>query len=492
MLSSQRELGVKEEVARAPVMLPSDRHKNIMKLSGLSGLAAGERTVLQKLIQEAETEEKLAPELRENAGAVSVLCKCISITVNLDQVAPLLELLLLALKASPSFSRSFSDFALDQESQSDPGLRLQTWAEDETGKVVFRAMEVFAHIISGSNAKYQDKWLGTIVTVIRAKLDKARQASETSAAACIKPAEAAVCALCILSRPIDLRSKLLKPTASGLSAPALLPTLLFPGENSFASAVEDHTQFVYDATRSIWQLTFNGDHLMDLDSQCRPDQDTSNHSIITVLNNLLKKQKKEKCIRMALLVLSNYVRQHKELRPTSAHRGPNYIKDMIGVGMVQNLEMLQKRTFGDEDILPDIQTLLELLEDNVEDLSSYAMYKQEVASGVLEWSPPHTSEKFWRENVKAFEADSFQPIKELANIIKTSKKVLNIQIACHDMGEFVRHHPQGKWLWGRLKIKERIYELIENGAGSDSDKENVKKHALICMQKIMVQRWEFL
>lgn len=40
-------------------------------------------------------------------------------------------------------------------------------------------------------------------------------------------------------------------------------------------------------------------------------------------------------------------------------------------------------------------------------LSSFDKYRKEVASGQLDWSPMHTADTFWRENVDKFEERDF-------------------------------------------------------------------------------------
>eukprot|EP01064_Diplonema_japonicum_P010958 TRINITY_DN181_c0_g2_i1.p1 TRINITY_DN181_c0_g2~~TRINITY_DN181_c0_g2_i1.p1 ORF type:complete len:491 (+),score=154.78 TRINITY_DN181_c0_g2_i1:56-1528(+) len=475
-------------------LLPQERHKKIAGLNAVaSTMKEGDKQLLQKLIQAAVAENELRDQvaLEGVENVATMMASCIAVTHQLDNVGALLELLVMLLKSVEEVGSAIAARANDTE---DAGLHLEKWCNDDSGRVVAKAMEAFALILVASDEKYCDKWMRQLLKSIHTKLKEAKNASEENCQDKIATTEAAVKALAIICGPVHLRPVIAKPAGGDISAPALLPALLFPGENSFATAVEDHPQFVYDATRALWQLSFSPEVLLTIDGECRPRESIGSQPIITVLNNLLVKQKKEKCVRMTLMILMNYVKAHEDQRARgNAGIGPNYIKDMIGVGMIQHLEMLQKRTFGDVDILPDVKELLELLETNVDDLSSYTIYKQELASGVLEWSPPHTSEKFWKETVRQFENDGYAPIKELGRIITTSKKALNVQIACHDIGEFVRHHPQGKRQWELLEIKARVYELIEQGMGSNAtEQENTKKHALLCMQKIMVRRWEYL
>lgn len=57
-------------------------------------------------------------------------------------------------------------------------------------------------------------------------------------------------------------------------------------------------------------------------------------------------------------------------------------------------------------------------------------------------------------------------------------------IACYDIGEFVRHYPNGRQIAKRLGAKELVMPLIEH------DNVDLQRHALHCVSKMMVQNWE--
>jgi len=115
------------------------------------------------------------------------------------------------------------------------------------------------------------------------------------------------------------------------------------------------------------------------------------------------------------------------------------------------------------------------------------MYKKEVLSGNLEWSPVHRSEKFWRENSHKLEEDNFKLLLVLKGLLEKGAATSSVQsIACFDVGEFARLHPRGKIIVQKLKIKLPLMQLME-----DNDVE-VKKQALLAVQKLMVTNWEYL
>jgi hypothetical protein len=57
-------------------------------------------------------------------------------------------------------------------------------------------------------------------------------------------------------------------------------------------------------------------------------------------------------------------------------------------------------------------------------------------------------------------------------------------IACFDIGEFVRHYPNGKHIAGRLGARDIVMGLIEH---EDTE---VQRQALLCISKMLVQNWQ--
>jgi hypothetical protein len=57
-------------------------------------------------------------------------------------------------------------------------------------------------------------------------------------------------------------------------------------------------------------------------------------------------------------------------------------------------------------------------------------------------------------------------------------------IACFDIGEFVRHYPNGKHIARRLGARDVVMGLIEH---EDTE---VQRQALLCISKMLVQNWQ--
>jgi V-type H+-transporting ATPase subunit H len=56
-------------------------------------------------------------------------------------------------------------------------------------------------------------------------------------------------------------------------------------------------------------------------------------------------------------------------------------------------------------------------------------------------------------------------------------------VACYDIGEFVRHYPNGRVIARSLGAKDIVMKLVDH-----SNKE-LQRHALTAVSKMMVQNW---
>jgi V-type H+-transporting ATPase subunit H len=267
-----------------------------------------------------------------------------------------------------------------------------------------------------------------------------------------------------------VRRKALRPYFLSSGIISHLPRVL---TDACATDSASFIQLSYEALLICWMLSFEYPCVVALHKV----------KIIPTIHRVLQRLQKEKCVRVALMTLRNFA--EAQLKYYNLRHGA----DMIGVGLVKTLWQLARRKFGDEDISKEIEDMTTLLDQNLEQMSSFSEYKGEVQSGILEWSPVHTSAKFWRENATMFEENNYEILSELRNLILNSHNDLTLAVACYDVGELVRHHPSGRALLQLPQFsntKEKIMHLMSH---KNSD---VAKNALLAVQKIMVQRWEFI
>ncbi|XP_065890325.1 V-type proton ATPase subunit H-like isoform X2 [Dysidea avara] len=226
----------------------------------------------------------------------------------------------------------------------------------------------------------------------------------------------------------------------------------------------------YQLIFCLWMLTFNEKIVNRIKDQ----------PIVMVLSDVLRGTEKEKVKRIILATLRNMLE-----KPEKA-AADLYASQMIHFKALRVLNILVKQTWVDTEIEEDITFLYEYLTASEQDLSSFDEYVHEVRSGRLEWSPVHKSEKFWRENVSRFNDDNYEILRLLVSILEESPSPVAVSVACFDIGEYVRYYPRGKKVIEQLKGKEVVMKLVVH---SNSE---VRMQALLAVQKMMVQNWEYL
>lgn len=127
------------------------------------------------------------------------------------------------------------------------------------------------------------------------------------------------------------------------------------------------------------------------------------------------------------------------------------------------LSNLSGRHLTDPDLLEDLQSLTDLLEEYTKTQTTFDEYAAELQSGHLRWSPPHRNPTFWRENARRIlEEERGALPKKLAEIIAKSwendKQVL--AIACNDVGNLVKEVPERRIQLEKLGLKTRVMELM--------------------------------
>lgn len=71
-------------------------------------------------------------------------------------------------------------------------------------------------------------------------------------------------------------------------------------------------------------------------------------------------------------------------------------------------------------------------------ISTFEQYASEVETGKLEWSPPHRSDVFWKENAHKLEENNYQLLKMLARLLSSSNNALVLAIGASDIGYYVK------------------------------------------------------
>lgn len=179
----------------------------------------------------------------------------------------------------------------------------------------------------------------------------------------------------------------------------------------------------------------------------------SEYDVIPLFTQLLRLSPKEKTTRLLVSTLYNLISGNpKSLLPAAALvRLPTLLQNVNG------------RHHTDPDLIEDLTSLTELLEEHTKTQTTFDQYAAEVDSGHLRWSPPHRNTVFWAENARRIlEQDNGRLPKKLAEIIAkpwdNDKQVL--AIVCNDVGCLVKEVPEKRQQLERLGLKTRIMELM--------------------------------
>lgn len=232
-------------------------------------------------------------------------------------------------------------------------------------------------------------------------------------------------------------------------------------------------QMQYQLAFCCWVLTFNPDLARKM----------KKYKIIQSLADILRESVKEKVKRIVLAVFRNLIQNvdDKEIARENAII-------MVQCKVMKQLEIIKQSMSANSDpeLIEDADYLIGVLQESVQDLSSFDEYATELKCGRLEWSPVHNSEKFWRENAHRLNENNYELLKMLISLLETSKDPLVMSVAAHDLGEYVRHYPRGKLVTESLGGKNLVMLRLTH------EDPNVRYEALLCVQKLMVQNWEYL
>jgi len=228
---------------------------------------------------------------------------------------------------------------------------------------------------------------------------------------------------------------------------------------------EDNMQVLYLGCFSLWLLSFGKAEIIEVFKEAE---------IVRRLVEVLKKSiHRDKVIRIALATLKNILNE------------ATCCEEMIAYGLPKIMQpILSKTTWKDEDIMKDAKAINEVLEAKIEELSSWEKYRAEVLSGNLQWSPVH-NDQFFRENIAHFEDKNFEVVRCLIELLE-SKDALSLEVACHDLGEFARFFTDGKKIIQKFGGKTKLMIHMNN------PNPKVAKQALLSVQKMMVNNWEYL
>lgn len=267
-------------------------------------------------------------------------------------------------------------------------------------------------------------------------------------------------------------------------------------------------QQLYELCFCVWALTYECNSSATIRATFARDHAV--HSLV----DLVSSAPREKVVRVALSALRTLAQCNAETAPSSGSKkevtGSTFLTEMIGCGLMKYVDQMKERQWTDPDIVEDLDVLYKLLHENFKEMSRWDVYLAEVQSGSLEWGFLHT-EKFFKENARNFEGpdgdffivkvrlfavvfcQSNYSYRLIPHILASPTQMLvaltasndeEVQtIACYDIGEFVRHYPNGRAIARSLGAKDIVMKLV------DHQNKELQRHALTAVSKMMVQNW---
>ena len=241
--------------------------------------------------------------------------------------------------------------------------------------------------------------------------------------------------------------------------------------------VTSNPQRLYEFTFALWTFSLVSDVARAGGGLGAAQSDDTTEgfrsaNILTLLVDLLSAAPSRKIVRMVVSTLFNLARTADDELLTA----------IFNTNCLRHLDALvsagKHKQVGDVEFENDVKGLLELLNTNHQELSTFERYAAELASGELSWGIVHT-EKFWKENCRFMESNDWATLKQLIAFLAHPSEEVQC-IALYDLGEFARFFPNGRIVVKSLGAKDVALELI----GSSS--EAVSRQALACASKIMV------
>lgn len=234
---------------------------------------------------------------------------------------------------------------------------------------------------------------------------------------------------------------------------------------------KDSVPVLYKSLFAIWMLSFDDEIAAGL----------KDFEVAEIVKDTLNHSRVEKVVRICLILLKNFL-ANKVL-----------CEEIADASMLEAVQQLEVEKWRDLELYDDIRETAQQINVQVQEMTNFDRYMRELASGKLKWGPLHEG-KFWAENINKFELNNFQPVKDLFNLMNKSKPIAcptTMAVACRDIGEFVTLHPLGKQKVAELHIKELVMHLMQEHE-HDSAYREVRREALLCCQKIMLNKWQDL
>jgi V-ATPase subunit H len=234
-------------------------------------------------------------------------------------------------------------------------------------------------------------------------------------------------------------------------------------------------QVTYQSIFCLWLLSFVTEKGTDPESFAVLLAAIEQAAITRLLIHILQDVEAEKVVRITLATLRNIMPMSTKLR-----------KEMVALGMDSILQSRRRDHWHDPDITENLAVLAEAIDAESASMSTFDVYRHEILSGALDWTPAHRDENFWRLNVEKHEDDNLEVLRCLVRLLNESTDSKVLSVACHDLSQFIKYHRRGRFIVHSLNVRTRLMELMVAG-----DVE-VRRYALNTVQVLMISNWSLI
>jgi hypothetical protein len=143
--------------------------------------------------------------------------------------------------------------------------------------------------------------------------------------------------------------------------------------------IPNQPQLHYNVMLCLWLVSFDKESVKRLIRKC---------NIVSLTVTICRATNKEKVVRMGVGLWRSLLEKEKEA----------ILPILIGSRAYDFVMNCVKKNYADQDLNEDLHYVSGELEQAIQKLSTFDEYSSEVKSGNLEWTPPHKSLLFWKDN----------------------------------------------------------------------------------------------
>lgn len=170
------------------------------------------------------------------------------------------------------------------------------------------------------------------------------------------------------------------------------------------SMISNQPQLHYNALLCLWLVSFESSSM---------DRILHKANFIPLTIVICRSTAKEKVIRVGAGLWRNLLKNHKV----------TVLPILIGAKAPEFISLCIKKEYSDPDLNEDLHMIDGELQSALLKLSTFDEYASEVKSGILDWSPPHKSALFWKDNATRLNENN-------AELLMYHSCLLIIQDAC--------------------------------------------------------------